>query len=105
VAVARYCGGHKWNAGCGYLQRVIILWRVTSFFEEWPNGRFWHFADIGDQPENVRLGVELTSVAQSRSSALAASGLRYPTIFQDNRETINDPNLIHSQQQVKVPSD
>ncbi len=44
-------------------------------------------------------------MAQIRSRALAASGLRYPTIFQDNRETINDPNLIHPQQQVKVPPD
>lgn len=33
------------------------------------------------------------------------SGLRYPTIFQDNREIINDPNLIHPQQEVKVPPD
>ena len=32
------------------------------------------------------------------------SGLRYPTIFQDNRQTINDPDLIHPQQQVTVPN-
>ena len=31
------------------------------------------------------------------------SGLRYPTIFQDNREIITDPDLIHPQQEVKVP--
>jgi nucleoid-associated protein YgaU len=33
------------------------------------------------------------------------SGLRYPTIFQDNREIISNPNLIHPQQEVKVPPD
>ena len=33
------------------------------------------------------------------------SGVRYPTIFQDNREIISDPNLIHPQQEVKVPPD
>ena len=33
------------------------------------------------------------------------SGLRYPTIFQDNREILNDPNLIHPKQEVKVPPD
>ncbi len=33
------------------------------------------------------------------------SGLRYPTIFEDNREIINDPHLIHPKQEVKVPTE
>ena len=32
------------------------------------------------------------------------SGLRYPAIFQDNREIIKDPDLIHPKQEVKVPT-
>jgi hypothetical protein len=47
----------------------------------------------------------VASVAQIRSRGFSRSGLRYPTIFQDNRETINDPDLIQPQQQVKVPPD
>jgi nucleoid-associated protein YgaU len=31
------------------------------------------------------------------------SGLRYPSIFQDNRTVIDNPNLIHPKQEVKVP--
>jgi nucleoid-associated protein YgaU len=31
------------------------------------------------------------------------SGLRYPSIFQGNRTVINNPNLIHPKQEVKVP--
>ena len=49
----------------------------------------------------VRRGDTLWAIAKR----YFGSGLRYPTIFQDNRETINDPNLIHPQQQVKVPPD
>jgi nucleoid-associated protein YgaU len=49
----------------------------------------------------VRQGDTLWAIAKR----YFGSGLRYPTIFQDNRETINDPNLIHPQQQVKVPPD
>ena len=33
------------------------------------------------------------------------SGLRYPAIFEDNRETIHNPHLIHPQQEVKVPTE
>ena len=33
------------------------------------------------------------------------SGLRYPTIYEDNREIINDPDLIHPKQEVKVPTE
>src|SRR5262245_34823498 len=49
----------------------------------------------------VRRGDTLWAIAKR----YFGSGLRYPTIFQDNRETINDPDLIHPQQQVKVPPD
>ncbi|MGD9500899.1 MAG: LysM peptidoglycan-binding domain-containing protein [Methyloceanibacter sp.] len=49
----------------------------------------------------VRRGDTLWAIAKR----YFGSGLRYPTIFQDNRETINDPNLIHPEQQVKVPPD
>src|SRR5262245_6809038 len=49
----------------------------------------------------VRRGDTLWAIAKR----YFGSGLRYPTIFQDNRETIDDPDLIHPQQQVKVPPD
>ena len=47
----------------------------------------------------VRRGDTLWAIAKR----YFGSGLRYPTIFQDNREIIQDPDLIHPQQQVKVP--
>jgi nucleoid-associated protein YgaU len=47
----------------------------------------------------VRRGDTLWAIAKR----YFGSGLRYSTIFQDNRETIQNPNLIHPQQQVKVP--
>jgi nucleoid-associated protein YgaU len=47
----------------------------------------------------VRRGDTLWAIAKR----YFGSGLRYPTIFQDNRETIQNPDLIHPQQQVKVP--
>ena len=47
----------------------------------------------------VRRGDTLWAIAKR----YFGSGLRYPTIFQDNRETISNPDLIHPQQQVKVP--
>ena len=49
----------------------------------------------------VRRGDTLWAIAKR----YFGSGLRYPTIFQDNRETIDDPDLIHPQQQVKVSPD
>jgi nucleoid-associated protein YgaU len=49
----------------------------------------------------VRRGDTLWAIAKR----YFGSGLRYPTIFQDNREIIDDPDLIHPQQQVKVPPD
>jgi nucleoid-associated protein YgaU len=48
----------------------------------------------------IRRGDTLWAIAKR----YLGSGLRYPTIFQRNRETINNPNLIHPQQQVKVPA-
>ena len=47
----------------------------------------------------VRRGDTLWAIAKR----YFGSGLRYPRIFEDNREIINDPDLIHPQQQVKVP--
>ena len=48
----------------------------------------------------IRRGDTLWAIAKR----YLGSGLRYPTIFQDNRQTINDPDLIHPQQQVTVPN-
>jgi nucleoid-associated protein YgaU len=48
----------------------------------------------------IRRGDTLWAIAKR----YLGSGLRYPTIFQRNRETINNPNLIHPEQQVKVPT-
>jgi nucleoid-associated protein YgaU len=48
----------------------------------------------------IRRGDTLWAIAKR----YLGNGLRYTTIFQDNRETINNPNLIHPQQQVKVPT-
>jgi LysM repeat protein len=47
----------------------------------------------------IRRGDTLWAIAKR----YLGSGLRYPAIFQDNREVINDPDLILPQQQVKVP--
>jgi LysM repeat protein len=47
----------------------------------------------------IRRGDTLWAIAKR----YLGSGLRYTAIFQDNREVINDPDLILPQQQVKVP--
>jgi len=48
----------------------------------------------------VRRGDTLWAIAKQ----YFGSGLRYPTIFEDNREIIKNPDVIHPQQQVKVPT-
>jgi nucleoid-associated protein YgaU len=48
----------------------------------------------------IRRGDTLWAIAKR----YLGSGLRYTAIFQDNREIINDPDLILPQQQVKVPT-
>jgi nucleoid-associated protein YgaU len=48
----------------------------------------------------IRRGDTLWAIAKR----YLGSGLRYTTIFQDNREVINDPDLILPKQQVKVPT-
>ena len=48
----------------------------------------------------IRRGDTLWAIAKR----YLGSGLRYTAIFQDNREVINDPDLILPQQQVKVPT-
>jgi len=48
----------------------------------------------------IRRGDTLWAIAKR----YLGSGLRYTAIFQDNREVINDPDLILPQQQVKVPA-
>ncbi len=48
----------------------------------------------------IRRGDTLWAIAKR----YLGSGLRYTTIFQDNREVINNPDLILPQQQVKVPT-
>jgi nucleoid-associated protein YgaU len=47
----------------------------------------------------VRRGDTLWAIAKR----YFGSGLRYPAIFEDNRESIHDPDLIHPKQEVKVP--
>ena len=47
----------------------------------------------------IRRGDTLWAIAKR----YLGSGLRYTSIFQSNREVINDPDLILPQQQVKVP--
>jgi LysM repeat protein len=48
----------------------------------------------------IRKGDTLWAIAKR----YLGSGLRYPTIFQDNRAIIQNPDLIHPKQEVKVPS-
>jgi nucleoid-associated protein YgaU len=48
----------------------------------------------------IRRGDTLWAIAKR----YLGSGLRYTAIFQDNREVINNPDLILPQQQVKVPT-
>jgi nucleoid-associated protein YgaU len=48
----------------------------------------------------IRRGDTLWAIAKR----YLGSGLRYTTIFQNNRQTINNPDLIHPQQQVTVPA-
>jgi nucleoid-associated protein YgaU len=47
----------------------------------------------------IRRGDTLWAIAKR----YLGSGLRYTAIFQDNRGTINNPNLIHPQQEVSIP--
>jgi nucleoid-associated protein YgaU len=47
----------------------------------------------------IRRGDTLWAIAKRH----LGSGLRYTSIFQDNRTTINNPNLIHPQQEVTLP--
>lgn len=48
----------------------------------------------------IRRGDTLWAIAKR----YLGSGLRYTSIFQDNRTTISNPNLIHPKQEVKVPA-
>jgi len=48
----------------------------------------------------IRRGDTLWAIAKRH----LGSGLRYTTIFQDNREKINNPDLIHPQQEVTIPT-
>jgi len=48
----------------------------------------------------IRKGDTLWAIAKR----YLGSGLRYPTIFEGNRGVIHDPDLIHPQQEVKVPA-
>lgn len=48
----------------------------------------------------IRRGDTLWAIAKRHFG----SGLRYTTIFQDNREKIANPNLIHPQQEVTIPN-
>lgn len=48
----------------------------------------------------IRKGDTLWAIAKR----YLGSGLRYPTIFEGNREVIHDPDLIHPKQEVKVPA-
>jgi nucleoid-associated protein YgaU len=47
----------------------------------------------------IRKGDTLWAIAKR----YLGSGLRYPSIFEDNRQIIHNPDLIHPQQEVKVP--
>jgi nucleoid-associated protein YgaU len=47
----------------------------------------------------IRRGDTLWAIAKR----YLGSGLRYTTIFEDNRQVINNPDLIHPKQQVTVP--
>jgi len=48
----------------------------------------------------IRRGDTLWAIAKR----YLGSGLRYTTIFQDNRGKINNPDLIHPQQEVSIPN-
>lgn len=58
-------------------------------------------ASVQDAKEvyTIRRGDTLWAIAKRH----LGSGLRYTSIFQDNREKINNPNLIHPQQEVTLP--
>ena len=48
----------------------------------------------------IRRGDTLWAIAKR----YLGSGLRYTSIFQDNRKVIRNPNLIHPQQELNVPA-
>ena len=48
----------------------------------------------------IRRGDTLWAIAKR----YLGSGLRYTSIFQDNRKVIRNPNLIHPEQQLNVPA-
>jgi len=59
-------------------------------------------ADHGQRAKDiytVKRGDTLWAIAKR----YFGSGLRYPAIYEDNRESIHDPDLIHPKQEVKVP--
>ena len=48
----------------------------------------------------IRQGDTLWAIAKR----YLGSGLRYTSIFQDNRKVIRNPNLIHPNQELNVPA-
>ena len=62
---------------------------------EGPRGSAQHAKDL----YVIRRGDTLWAIAKR----YLGSGLRYTAIFQDNREIISNPNLIHPQQEVQIP--
>ena len=48
----------------------------------------------------IRRGDTLWAIAKR----YLGSGLRYTSIFQDNRKVIRNPNLIHPKQELTVPA-
>jgi nucleoid-associated protein YgaU len=69
-------------------------------------GQAGQVATANDRPQSgsgiyyvIQRGDTLWAIAKR----YLGSGLRYPSIFQDNRTVIDNPNLIHPKQEVKVP--
>jgi nucleoid-associated protein YgaU len=77
---------------------------VVAAREETPQSSATSSPDImpGSEKEvyTIRRGDTLWAIAKR----YLGSGLRYTRIFQDNREVIDDPDLILPKQQVKVPT-
>jgi nucleoid-associated protein YgaU len=70
-------------------------------------GQTGQVASANDRPQTGGSGLNYVIQRGDTLWAIAkrylGSGLRYPSIFQGNRTVINNPNLIHPKQEVKVP--
>jgi nucleoid-associated protein YgaU len=118
VATTLSMGQHSFraervDAGAGLTQAAFITIERAEPRPEPPAavaakpGQAGQVTTANEQPQARGSGIYYVIQRGDTLWAIAkrylGSGLRYPAIFQDNRAVINNPNLIHPKQEVKVP--